>query len=42
VDAGTRRPLTRPATARTLRGAANQMATADKAQQPMAIQKASV
>ena len=33
--------LTRPATARTLRGPANQMATADSAQQPMAIQKAS-
>ena len=33
---------TRPATARTLRGAANQMATAESAQQPMAIQKASV
>ena len=33
---------TRPATARTWRGAASQMATADSALQPMAIQKASV
>ena len=34
--------LTRPSTARTSRGAANQMAIAESALQPIAIQKASV
>jgi hypothetical protein len=34
--------LTRPATARTSRGAASQMARAESTLQPMAIQKANV